>query len=142
MVQGLVPVFAISANPISLRRGEAPPKLRCFGIAELPRRSSRYGVTGRLASRAAAARRVRAREARPKQPRSARWMTSPVAHLGPPLLTKFKEGDRMGPNGCLMPKRLFFSTLTRLNCEPYKHAAIFLKKIIFCCTFCLPGAYR
>ncbi len=63
------------------------------------------------------------------EPRSAGWMTSPVAHLGPPLLTKFKEGDRMGPNGCRMPKRLkFFSTLTRWNCEPYKHAAIFLKK--------------
>ena len=138
-----MPVFAISANPISLRRGEAPLKLRCFGIAELPRRSSRYGVTGRLASRAAAARRVRAREARPKQPRSAGWMTSPVAHLGPPLLTKFKEGDRMGPNGCLMPKLPKFSPfLTHCNCEPYKHASIFLKKkSFFVVHFALQPAY-
>ena len=136
-----MPVFAISANPISLRRGEAPPKLRCFGIAEPPRRSSRYGVTGRLASRAAAARRVRAREARPKQPRSAGWMTSPVAHLGPPLLTKCQERDRMGPNGYLMPKRLIFFYSYALELRTLQTRRDFLEKIIFCCTFCLLGAY-
>ena len=59
------------------------------------------------------------------------WMTSPVAHLWPPLLTKFQErgGPDGTPNGCLMPKRPKFSPfLTHCNCEPYKHAVIFFEK--------------
>ena len=47
-----------------------------------------------------------------------------------------REGDRMGPNGCLMPKRPKFSPfLTHCNCEPYKHAVIFLKKSFFVVHF-------
>ncbi len=70
------------------------------------------------------------------------WLTSTVAHLWPPLLTKFQErgtGWDLMVASCQNTRN--FLPFLRIGISHLTNTPrFFLKKIIFCCTFCLLGA--